>query len=219
MRVKFKLVLIFLLLFSWKVEAQGVYVDIDIQEWPIGVVVLTTGEKVVGTVRYYNKDDVIKITKKDGAVSSYSPVNVNYFITKNTFNGPRQLFKTFDWDLGRPQSGFKKPTFFEVLDSGRFTLIMREKYVPRYLNGVLIPEQYENLTLQRGSKYSDDGVFPYFYIALPEGEIIALKKIRKNFLQLCGTHAALVKRFAKKNKLRYTHPLELLAIVNYYNSL
>lgn len=102
-----------MLLLTWQVKAQGIYTNFNVQEWPAGSIVLVNGDSVQGAIKYHYKEDVINVLKNDGTVSSCSPVNVHHFIAKNNYTGSQQVFRTFYWDLGKEQSGFKKPTFFE----------------------------------------------------------------------------------------------------------
>ncbi|MDX5438528.1 MAG: hypothetical protein LPK03_15095, partial [Pontibacter sp.] len=53
--------------------------SIDVQEWPSGKIVLTSGDTLYGPVTFYRTQEVINVQNEDGTISSFSPVNVQYF--------------------------------------------------------------------------------------------------------------------------------------------
>lgn len=111
MKTKFKHVAVslFVLLFSAQnLVAQNGYDAIDVQEWESGVVILITGDTVSGAIAYHCKEDVIEVLKEDKSISTFSPVNVSYFVVNNNAMGEQQTFKTLYWDQGKTNSDFKK---------------------------------------------------------------------------------------------------------------
>lgn len=158
----------------------------------------------------------------DGTKSSFSPVNVQYFIGQEQPSGRSYTFRSLQWDLGRDFTDFKKPTFFEQLNQGTYTLIMREDYVrkdvastsPLYAQNAMHGSNY----YVPGSEWLDQ-IKGLFYILLPDGEIITLRNVRKDLHQLFGSKSKEVKKFARERNLGYEKQHQLIAIVNYYNSL
>lgn len=205
------------------VETLGQYrPNIDVQEWPSGKVVLTSGDTIYGPITYYHSQEVISVLNEDGTKSSFSPVNVQYFIAQEEPSGRPYTFKSLMWDMGRHYTDFKKPTFFEQLNQGAFTLIMREEYIqkdnsrtsPFYANNAMYGSNYN----VPGSEWLDQ-IRGLYYIMLPDGEIVTLRNVRKDLHRLFGSKSREVKKFVKEHKLGYEKPHQLIAIVNYYNSL
>lgn len=99
--------------------------------------------------------------------------------------------------------------------------MMREAYVPKYKNGIDPPGQYGNINNPSsfGKGIHADGIKASYFILKPDGDIKTLKKVRKDLLRLFGSKADQVKRFVKKNGLSYEQTDQLIAIVDYYNSL
>ncbi|OKL39897.1 hypothetical protein [Pontibacter flavimaris] len=204
-------------------EASGQYrPTIDVQEWPSGKVVLTSGDTIYGPVTFYRTEEVISVLNEDGTKSSYSPVNVQYFVAQEEPSGRAYTFRSLPWDLGRGYTDFKKPTFFEQLNQGDFTLIMREEYTQKdasraemlYAHNAMYGSEY----YVPGSEWVDQ-IKGLYYIMLPDGEIVTLRNVRRDLHQLFGNKSREVKRFVKEKKLSYEKQHQLIAIVNFYNSL
>ena len=195
--------------------------SIDVQEWPTGEVVLTTGETMTGALSYHHTEDVVQVRQPSGAISSFSPVNVDHFVASEFQGGPKQLFRTYYWDLGKDYGDFKKPTFFEQLNDGKLTLIMREDYVQQDVSRTNLNPGYNGYYPQGNPAGSNwvAKVKEIYFVLLPDGEIRRLRNVRRDLQQLFGKKSDKVKAFVKMNKLDYARPHELIAIINYYNSL
>ncbi|WP_242916777.1 hypothetical protein [Pontibacter liquoris] len=192
---------------------------IDIQVWPSGEVVLTSGDTVSGPLMFYRNQDVINVQHKDGTVSAFSPVNVQYFIANELPGGNHHVFRTYAWDQGHNYSNFRKPTFFEQLNDGYITLIMRETYTARDLANTGGYRYYNSAYYAPSNSEWAEQVTELYYALLPDGTIITLRNVRKDLGKLFGKKSSLVKSFVKQNKLSYENPMEVVAIVNYFNSL
>ena len=59
----------------------------------------------------------------------------------------------------------------------------------------------------------------FYYILLPDGEIVTLHNVRKDLHKLFGDKSREVKDYVKAHSLDYDRPYKLIAIVNYFNSL
>jgi hypothetical protein len=195
--------------------------SIDVQEWPTGEVVLATGETMTGALSYHHTEDVVQVQQSNGAISSFSPVNVLYFTASEFEGGPNKLFRAYDWNLGKDYSDFKKPTFFEQLNDGKLTLIMREEYVQQDISRTGLDPGYSGYYpygYPAGSNWVVK-VKALYFILLPNGEIRQLRNVRRDLQHLFGKKMSEVKAFIKLNKLNYDQPHQLVAIINYYNSL
>ncbi|MFD2245716.1 hypothetical protein [Pontibacter ruber] len=194
---------------------------IDVQEWPTGEVVLTTGETMTGALSYHQNEEVVQVRQPDGAISTFSPVNVVYFTASDFEGGPNKLFRAYDWNLGKEYSDFKKPTFFEQLNEGKLTLIMREEYVQQDVSRTGLNPGYSGYYpygYPAGSNWVMQ-VKEVYFVLLPNGDIRQLRNVRRDLQQLFGKKWDQVKSFIKMNKLDYDQPHHMIAIINFYNSL
>ncbi|WP_299824141.1 hypothetical protein [uncultured Pontibacter sp.] len=191
---------------------------IDVQEWPTGKVVLVDGDTLYGALTYYRTQDIVNVHHEDGTMSSLSPVNVEYFIAQEMPSGRSYTFRTLRWDMGKAYSDFKKPTFFEELNRGLLTLIMRETYVRRDGSNIAASNYFYDPNNYSSNQFTDQ-VKELYYILLPDGEILSLRNLRKDLHSLFGKKSKDVKSYVKLNKLDYEKPHELIAIVNYFNTI
>lgn len=208
--------------FSLDASAQ-LRTEIDVQQWPAGKVVLTTGDTIYGPLTYHRTQEVINVQNDDGTVSAYSPVNVQYFVAQEQPSNRPYVFRTLMWDMDRDYSDFKKPTFFEQLNQGPLTLIMREAYVRRDarhdMRHVNSQRYYNSPNYYPMDNSYLDQVNELYYVLLPDGEIVTLRRVRKDLHRLFGKKSKQVKKYVKKKRLDYEKPHELVAIINYFNSL
>ncbi|WP_460924391.1 hypothetical protein [Pontibacter brevis] len=193
--------------------------EVDVQEWPSGKVVLTSGDTIYGPLTLYRTQEVINVHNEDGTISAFSPVNVQYFVAQEHPSNRAYIFRSLMWDLGRDYSDFKKPTFFEQLNQGTLSLFMRETYVRRDAQYAGTHGYYSDPTLYpMGNNYLDQ-VHELYYVLLPDGEVVTLRNVRRDLHKLFGKKSRQVKKFVKEKKLDYKKPHELIAIVNHFNSL
>lgn len=195
--------------------------QIDVQEWPQGKVVLFSGDTIYGNLTYHRTQEILNVQHEDGTISTFSPVNVEYFVAQELPSGRSHLFRTLQWNLGRDYSDFRKPTFFEELNRGPLTLVMREAYILRDANSINSLNQsylYDPAFYDPNSQWREQ-VKELYYILLPDGDIIPLRNIRKDLHTLFGDRSKEVKSYIKQNKLDYERPHQLVAIVNYFNTL
>lgn len=212
---------VLLFCFNAELKAQIRYIPAEVQVWSYGSVVLESGDTISGSITYHCKQDVVEVTKVDLSLSTFSPVNVKYFTVINDYTGEQQLFRTLYWDQGKESTDFKRPFFFEQLNEGNYTLIIREEYTQKNRGAANDASPYgREYDLRRSiDGYFVNEVRPLYYILLPDGDIIPLKHTRKDLLNLCGKKSRQVKRYAKQNKLSFEKRNELTAIVNFYNTL
>lgn len=208
--------LILMLSFCLPLLAHGQFRELyAAQEWHHGKVVLATGDSLFGTVLYHPIQDVVQVALNDGAISSFSPVNVSHFVVRDKYNGRPQIFRSLFWNLGRMNTDFKKPVFFEQLNHGTISLIKRQAGVRKSDIG---SGNYVDANDPQWYDTSED-VKESYYALLPDGEIVALRNIKRDLLRLFGKKADTVKQFVRSNELDFNKPHELVTIVNYFNTL
>lgn len=207
-----------LVLICWPVMTFGQQRNsFDTNEWLYGKVYLETGDSLSGGVMYYPMQDVVQVAGDNGVITSFSPVNVSYFIVNGVYSGKPQLFRSLMWDMGKHED-FKKPVFFEQVNEGALKLLKRYHGVSVVRSESNSSEAYPNLFYPHIAGDSDE-LLESFYVMLPDGQILPLRKKRKELNMLFGEKSDLVKKFVKKNRLDYEIPHHLVAIVNYFNLL
>ncbi|TXK37881.1 hypothetical protein FVR03_14560 [Pontibacter qinzhouensis] len=193
----------------------------DVQEWPVGEVVLLTGDTLQGPITYYRTEDVVNVQQSDGTLRALSPVNVDYFKVQESPDAYTRFFVTYNWNLNKSYSDFRKPTFFERMNKGPVTLITRETYVHRDMSnrGFLRRGGYYDPTYASNLPNYVQQVVPVYYILFPDGEIKMLRNTKKDLERIFGKKASEVNKYAKKHRLSYEKLHGLIAIINYYNTL
>ena len=131
---------------------------------------------------------------------------------------PVKLYVTYMWDRDNDYSDFRAPAFFQQLTDGNVRLLKREKLVQRtatpygpYGSG------YGMGSPMAGGYYTE--VQNSYYIADPQGNLTALRNMKKDLLAYFGKHARQIQEFAKENHLSYSDPNELPLILKYADSL
>jgi hypothetical protein len=217
---KYLLGIVLLLIGFWPTKASGQYRDtFENHEWLYGKVYLTSGDSLQGPVVYHPALDVVQIASEDGTVSSLSPVNVSHFTVAGVYRDKPQLFRALFWNQGKQHDDFKKPMFFEQVCSGKLVLIRR-------FTGIM-PINKEAASMKESSQRvyyphfigTPEEIQEDYYALLPDGEIVQLRNRRRNLQQLFGDKSGQVKRYVKTEKLDYNNPKQLIAIVDYFNTL
>lgn len=193
--------------------------------WRSGQVILTSGDTIYGITTLTNPSDIIRVTRQNGAVSTFSAVNVASFEVSVPDNVPylfrrsressvldvRRIYKKALWDHDRSYSNFKSPAFFNVLESGNYSLLRRE----------VKERTYDNTSgmYSRGPQYSQEIIVDKFYLQLPDEKIIALRNPKKDLTEALPKFEKQLLAYAKENKLSFSEPIELVQIIRYLNSL
>jgi hypothetical protein len=197
--------------------------QVDVQEWPKGRIVLTSGDTLSGPVTYHRIEDIIRVTLADGSIQAYAPVNVSSFTVTDERGRFRQTFKPYMWNRGNDYSDYKAPAFFELLTEGNYSLVKREVLSSRNLN-------YSPMYAGSGyGRYYDPYGYGHlrqqtvvqdlFYIYNPKGAIISLRNPKRDLEDLFGNKAKVMKEFVKRNNLEYDNARDLVRIVGHFNQL
>ncbi|QMU30632.1 hypothetical protein [Adhaeribacter radiodurans] len=216
-----KLFFYFLILLSFyfingSVRAQRV----DIQEWPKGRVVLTSGDTLSGPLTYHRTEDIVRVTLKDGSIQAYAPVNVvSFTVSDGRFS---QTFKPYMWNRGNDYSDYKAPAFFEQLNEGKYSLVKRETIVRRNMNtGPMYAgygRYYDPYGYGNYSRYVEQ-VQDLFYLHTPDNNIIALRRPKRDLEDIFGKKNKEMKAFISANKLDYDNARDLVVIVSHFNQI
>lgn len=210
------LLLLFIGLLHFPARAQRV----DIQEWPTGRVVLTSGDTLSGLLTYHRTEDIVRVTLKDGSIQAFAPVNVASFtVSDGRFS---QTFKPYMWNRGNDYSDYKAPAFFEQLNEGKYSLVKRETIVRRNINsGPMYAgygRYYDPYGYGNSSRYIEQ-IQNLFYLHTPDDKIVELRKPKRDLEDLFGKKNKEMKAFISKNKLDYDNARDLVLIISHFNEI
>lgn len=181
--------------------------EFPFQAWHDGKVVLMSGDTLSGLVKYNVDGNVVQFDNKR-KVMAFSSQKILFF---EIFD---QIFETYRYFYSLPyyvQANYKTPILFEVLHEGELTLLARE-----YVIEESIP-QYSYYTRNAFSTRSRLA-FEYFFLDR-EGNIEKYTLKKNELLDILKKKEEEVKKFMKKNNLRYDRREDLVRVVAYYNSL
>jgi hypothetical protein len=204
---------------NWPRLAEGQYRDgFDTDVWLYGKIVLTTGDSLTGAVVYHPSKDVVQIASDSGKISSFSPVNVNYFEVNGVYRGKTQLFRSLYWDQGKRHDDFRMPVFFEQVCNGRMILIKRYTDIAPARADKAVRDSHHQYAYPHFISMSEELKEDYF-VLLPDNNILPIRNKKRDLLRLFGNLSDEVKRYVRENKLDYNDPKHIVMIVDYYNSL
>ncbi len=189
------------------------------QSWLYGKVVLTTGDSLQGAMLYFPAQDVVQIASEDGAINSFTAVNVRHFSISGVYEGKPQLFKSLLWRRDNQQGDFRVPVFFEQVCQGPIVLLKRyngvktTKLTDETATTSLIPQDYPHFAT------NGDELQEVYYILLAEDEIVQLRNRKRELQRLFGDKSGQMRQYVRANKLDFNNSKDLLTIVNHYNSL
>lgn len=174
----------------------------DNEEFIMGEIVTTSNSKYVDIpLRLNIYNDAIEFKNSDGtALSIAAPETIGYVMM-----GDRKFVYSPYLAAGKILRGF-----FEVLEEGKATLLLRRNIV---LRDAVPPQAYAEAKPASLQRLADD-----YYVRLQSDEA---KKVtnRKDIVEILQDHAAELEAFLKKNKTKFNKPGELTDLIKYYNSL
>ena len=191
----------------------------EVQEWPKGQIVLTSGDTLYGPLTYHRAEDIIRITLADGSINAFAPVNVQSFTVADKSERV-QTFRPYFWNRGNDYSDYKIPAFFESVTDGNYTLVRRQILAARPISTSPMYAGYGRYydPYYGGTRYQTI-VQDVFYLYTPAGKLIELRHPERNLEALYNDKADAMKSFVKKNKLNYNDGRDLVAIIRYLNRL
>lgn len=194
---------------------------VDVQEWPKGRIVLSSGDTLSGPITFHRTEDIIRVTLSGGSIQAFAPVNVSSFTVTDERSRVWQTFKPYLWNRGNDYSDYKAPSFFELLSEGSYTLVKREilttrstNYGPMYAGYGRYYDPYGYGNMRQQTMVQD-----IFYLYNPKGEIISLRNPKRDLDDLFGSKSKIMKDFVKRNNLEYDNARDLTLIIKHFNSL
>jgi hypothetical protein len=180
------------------------------QQWPMelwheGKIVLLTGDTLKGKIKYDLSQDLVQYNTPDQRIEAFSARKVLFFeIFDVTVHKYRQFFAL----PYSATSTYRTPTFFELLEEGKMTLLSREALEYRSYSSPYYVGSYTRVVL----------VYKYFFLD-ENGDITEFIGNKNDLLDLMGPKADEVEKYMKANRLNYDEKYDFAKIIAYYNSL
>lgn len=181
------------------------------RQWPMelwhdGKIVLLDGDTLKGKVKYDLQQETVQFNTSDQRIEAFSARKVLFFeIFDITVNRYRQFFAL----PFSATSSYRVPTFFELLEEGKLTLLSREAL------------EYRTTTSSSyyGGTYTTiQMVYSYFFLD-ESGDIKQFIGNKNDLLDLMGPKADAVEKYMRANRLSYDDKYDFAKIITYYNSL
>jgi hypothetical protein len=155
--------------------------------------------------QYDLSQDLVQYNTSDQRIEAFSARKVLFFeIFDVTVNKYRQFFAL----PYSATSTYRTPTFFELLEEGKMTLLSREALEYRSYSSPYYVGSYTRVTL----------VYKYFFLD-ENGDIKEFIGNKNDLLDLMGNKADAVEKYMKANRLNFEDKYEFAKIITYYNSL
>ena len=177
------------------------------QLWHDGKIVTINGDTLKGLVKYNLDLNVVQLERKKKIIT-ISAQKLYYF---EIFDATVDNFRYFYALPFANDQNYETPMIFEVLHEGKMSLLTREKIVTE--------------TVTQYSYYSPNQVLAetldYDYYFLKEQGKLRRYNQRKHELEkmFMRDKSDQVRKFIKKNRLKYDRKADLVRIVYYYNTL
>lgn len=200
--MKWRVLFMWLILLHFSVKGYSQRLSPDY--WHFGSIVSKNSDTIRGLVKYDFTSDLIQFDRA-GIIKVFTPAQLNYCEFTDSLSGRLRKIVSHNFETS---PGYSKPLFFELLVSGKLTLLCRELVVLRS-NGNMGSQGFNN-------SYRDIS-FSFFYLRNQEVSYFYNKK--KRVLSLFGQDKNTVAEFAKKNRYRFYSQYDLTHLFQFYNSL
>ncbi len=180
------------------------------QQWPFqywheGRIVLLDGDTLKGAVKYDLEQNVVQFGRGGGTFEAFSSRKVLFF---EVFDKSVRRYRQF-YALPYTRAGsYATPTFFELLEDGKMTLLAREALEYRTYSYGFYGGSYTRQIL----------VHKYFFLD-EQGNIDEFTGGKADLLNMMGRSADSVEKYIRSNRLRFDEKYDFARIVEYYNSL
>lgn len=191
--------------FSFSVQAQVFPSEI----WHQGTAVLISEDTLEGLIKYDFASDAIQVQTEDEKIQAFSAQNLFFFEIFDTGIKAYRQFYSLPLEVSQDYS---VPMIFEVLYEGRLTLLCREK---------IVQEGYSQEVSDVADLPKDARLmlaFDFFFLE-KDGSIKRYEPKKRRLLSIMDLKYNEVKKYIRRNKLRYDQISDLVRITAYYNAL
>ena len=172
--------------------------------WHQGKVVIEGGDTLKGLVKY-DRENFLQIKHNDKVEIFNSSKVISFEIFDQSYKRTRQFFSLPYSEQGQ----YKTPVFFELISSGKLTVLTREAL--------------EAKTTSTGHIYSAPKIYHFlvdkYFLLKENGNIESFRGKKKDWNELFSKRSSEVRNFAKTHKLDFGKKYQLKQIIDYYNSI
>ncbi len=179
--------------------------ELPSQMWHEGKVVLETGDTLRGLVKYDFQQNLVQYVVNNKQAEVFTARKVLFF---EIFDETVRRYRKFFTLPYTNTSNYKTPTFFELLEQGRMTLLSRDMLEYRTYNSYYTYGTYSRLV--ETSSY---------YFLKEDGAIEDFRGKRSDFVARMGNQRKAVEKYIRANKLNFDLKYDVSRITAYYNSL
>jgi hypothetical protein len=184
-------------------------------EWHYGEIVLSSGEKLQGSLNY--TDELVQCNTHN-LTKAFSTLQVSHF---QFFDPTLNVYRTFvpvDFSMAE---GVKRPAFYELVSEGIITLLRKEKYTYQLANETYKERDlaYDTQSLERFQHDVHMRVqdFEYFYVY--NGKFHPLHNFRKEMSPIMASYETEISHYIEQNLLNPKEMESQVKIVEFYNQL
>lgn len=175
-----------------------------VEYWDQGEATLVSGEKVAGKIFYEFDKELVLIAGGD-RIMTFTSRQIRYFVIYDRKAGVERVF--FSAPLQKDGQS-RRYYFFEKLTDGEIALLRK----PRL--------RQDNFGLFMSPAVEPDaGLSAFDYYYFHHGELLRIRKLKKDLVALMNRHHHKVENFIEKNGLRLNRIRDIEKIVKYYNRL
>ncbi|HMJ67820.1 MAG TPA: hypothetical protein VK508_02940 [Cyclobacteriaceae bacterium] len=177
--------------------------DFSFEHWHGGYLIVEGGDTLKGLVKYNLETDLIQL-QVNNRLETFTARKVVFFEIFDVLTKDYRRFYSLPYALS---SGYRAPTFFELLTEGKMTLLARENLEYKTYSSFYYYGSYTRLVL----------VYKY-YLLEENGEIKEFQGKKNDWIYAMGNYGDEVQKYVKSNKLDFDDKKDLTRIVEYYNT-
>ncbi|WP_020532269.1 hypothetical protein [Flexithrix dorotheae] len=181
------------------------FTKINKNSWKAGWIILQTGEKKLGEIKFNYKLELIQYKTTEGKIKVYTPEQIKKF---RFFDETFQIDRVFI-SINSKKSYYTKSSFYEVLAWGDLPILGKLKF--------------EDFSEIEASKAAEGNYQPKFvgydYFILIGEDLVEIADFRKNILPQLNKEDERLLAFWEKGKSDPNPTFYLLQYITYYNSL
>jgi hypothetical protein len=203
---KIALLIVFLFL-SFLLKGQEFSKD----AWHEGEVTLFSGESYTGLIKYNLENNSLQLRLADNVVKTYSSHNTESFDFLDFVSKMPRTFFSLPY---QKTAGYDSPVFFELLaDGNKVALLNREAVIQRstpvYSYGLGMPV-FTNVPVL---------VDNYYFLVKKSGKVIKFTDKKADLIDLLQDQKEKITGFIQDKKIDVTRRVDLMQVIDYYNSL
>lgn len=177
---------------------------VPVKYWDSGEAELVSGERLTGKI-FYEFDKELVLIAGENRIMTFSSRQIRYFLIYDRKAGIERMFFSAPLQKDGPSRRYH---FFEKVTEGEIILLRK----PRL--------RQDNFGLFMSSVADPDGDLSNFdYYSLYRGELLRIKKPKRDLVALMIRHRSKMNLFIEKNDLRLNRIRDIEKVLKYYNHL